>query len=110
MKEIPWWLWLVAVGGGLYLWSKSSSGGTGVGAQVYIPASTSLYSDAAMTQLAGQTSAGGLSTVSQVQGNASQISVGGYTGSAGTMYWVATSALAPATAAQISASNAGTLS
>jgi len=109
MKEIPWWFWLVAIGGGLYLWSKSS-GSTGVGAQVYLPNGTTLYNDAAMTQAAGTTSAAGLSTVSQVSGSASQISIGASTGSAGNLYWVATSALQPATAAQVSASNAGTLS
>jgi hypothetical protein len=107
MKDIPWWVWAALAAGGLYLYSKSSSAS---GSQVYIPANTTLFSDAAMTQNAGSTSAGGISTVTQVSGGASQITVGASAGSAGTQYWVATSALQSATATQLSASAAGTLS
>lgn len=104
---IPIWVWVAAAAAGLYLWSKSSS--ASVGSQVYIPANTPIYTDAALTQSAGTTSAGGISTVTAQQGSASQISLGGSTYGAGQQYWVNSSALSAATATQLSASNAGTL-
>jgi hypothetical protein len=103
MKTIPWWVWALAVGGGLYLWSKSSNAVT-TGSQIYIPAGTPLYSDSGLTTSAGTTSIGSIFTAGTITGNATQITLGT------TPYWVNSSAATAATAAQLSASNAGTLS
>jgi hypothetical protein len=101
MKDIPWWLWLVVAGGGLYLLTRSGSVSTG--SQVYIPANTPLFSDAALTQSAGATSIAGIYTAGTMQGGAMQVTVNG------TPYWVNANTASVASAAQLSAFNAGTL-
>jgi len=109
MKGIPWWVWLLAAGGGLYLLTRSGSVSTG--GQVYIPAGTPLYTDAALTQSAGTTSVASVTTAGTISGNSLQIVIGG------TPYYVnlsppaSLSVAAPSTAttAQISSAQAGTL-
>ena len=101
MKEIPWWVWLLVAGGGLYLLTRS--GAVTTGGQVYIPAQTPLYTDAALTQSAGTTSVATVTTAGAITGNALQITIGG------TPYYVNTSAATAATTDQITANQAGTL-
>jgi hypothetical protein len=103
MKGIPVWVWLVAAGVGIYAWTRTGS--TGVGSQVYIPASTQLYNDAALSSAAGASSIAGIYNVVQQSGNALQVAPSG----GGLPYWVGSSAATAATSAQLSASSAGTL-
>ena len=101
MKDIPWWVWLLVAGGGLYLVTRSGSVSTG--SQVYIPSGTPLYSDAALTQSAGATSIAAVYTAGTMQGGAMQVTVNG------TPYWVNANTASAATTAQLQAFNAGTL-
>lgn len=101
MKDIPWWVWVLVAGGGLYLLTRT--GAVSTGSQVYIPAGTPLYTDAALTQSAGASSVAGIFTAGTIQGSAMQITVDG------TPYWVNTQTATAATTAQISAFQAGTL-
>ena len=101
MKDIPWWVWLLVAGGGLYLLSRSGSVSTG--GQIYVPAGTQLYTDAALTQAAGATSIATVTTAGAISGSSVQITVGG------TPYYINASAATAATTAQITANQAGTL-
>lgn len=101
MKGIPWWVLLVVGGGVLYLATRSGSVSTG--SQIYVPANTQLYTDAALTQAVGATSVATVTQAGAISGNALQITV------AGTPYYIASSAATAATTAQITANQAGTL-
>ena len=107
MKEIPWWVWLLAAGGAYYLYSKSSSAALTSGGQIYVPAGTPMFSDSALTTPAGSTSVATVFPAGTVTGNAVQITLAGAT--ATTSYWINQSAATVATPAQIAAQTAGTL-
>jgi hypothetical protein len=101
MKGIPWWIWLVVGGGALYLATRSGS--VSAGSQIYVPAGTQLYTDAALTQGVGATSVATVTQAGATSGSSTQITVNG------TPYYINASQASVASAAQISANQAGTL-